>query len=67
VPVEAIEQRAVKADPRRALLKALLLIPFVLGWLAHKAVLTVSYTWSAVVAGWQEAGRLQKPEGGSDE
>ena len=66
VPIEAIEQRAVKADPRRALLKVLLLIPFMLGWLARKTVLTVSYTWSAVVTGWREAGRPHTSEDGSE-
>ena len=67
VPIEAIESRAREADPRLALLRVLLFVPFVLGWLARKTWMTLVYASSAVVAGWQEAGRPPTAEGGPDE
>jgi hypothetical protein len=66
VPVEAIEARARQADPRRALLAVLLLVPFALGWVARWAWMAAVYVWSAVVAGWQEAGRPRPAEGGAE-
>jgi len=66
MPIEAIEERARTADPRRALLTVLLAVPFVLGWLTRKAWMAAAYVWSAVVAGWQEAGRPRAVEGGTE-
>lgn len=57
MPIDRIEERARKADPRRAALTVLLLVPFVLGWAARKTWMALVYVWSAVVAGWQEAAR----------
>lgn len=67
VPVEAIEERAAKADPRRALLAALLLPFFVAGWVARKTWMACVFAWSAVAAGWQDAARPAVAEGDSDE
>ncbi|MEV4096957.1 hypothetical protein [Streptosporangium saharense] len=67
IPVERIERQAREADPRRAVLTALLFVPFALGWLARRAWMGLVYLWSAVVAGWQEAARPHVVEGGSDE
>lgn len=66
VPIEAIEARAVKADPRKASLTVLLFIPFLLGWLLRKAWMTLVYLWSAAAAGWQEAGQPRPTEDGSE-
>lgn len=67
VPIERIEERAVKADPRRALLAALLFLPFALGWLARKTWMALVYLWSALAAGWQEAGQPRVAEGPADD
>lgn len=66
VPVEAIEERAAKADPRRALLAVLLLPFFIVGWVARKAWMALVFAWSAVVAGWQDAGRPAPAESDAD-
>lgn len=65
VPLDQIEAKAREADPRRALLAALLTVPFVLGWLARRTWMALVYLGSAVVAGWQEAGRPGASEGGA--
>ncbi len=57
IPLDRIEEQARTADPRTALLTAVLLIPFVLGWTARKAWMILVYLSSAVVAGWQDAAR----------
>lgn len=67
VPLQRIEERAVKADPRKALLTALLFIPFTLGWIVRKAWMALVYMWSAVVAGWHEAAAPRDAPGGIDE
>jgi hypothetical protein len=57
IPLERIEDKARQADPRKVALTVLLFIPFVLGWGARKTWMTLVYLCSALVAGWQEAGR----------
>mgnify|MGYP006976779523 CR=1 FL=1 len=66
VPLDRIEERTRTADPRRVLLTLLLVVPFVLGWLACKTWLAMVYLWSAVVAGWQAAARPRVSEGGPE-
>ncbi|MER7126758.1 hypothetical protein [Micrococcus luteus] len=66
VPLERIEQQARQADPRRAALAVVLFLPFLAGWIVRKAWMSLVYLWSAVVAGWHEAGR-PRAEGGHDE
>lgn len=41
----------------RALLTALALVPYVLGWCAGAVVTAVAWTWTAVVVGWRDARR----------
>ena len=67
IPLERIERQARQADPRTAVLTALLFVPFVLGWIVRKAWMTLVYLWSAVVAGWTEAARPRAAKGGPDE
>lgn len=67
VPIEAIEKRAQEADPRRAVLTFVLAIPFLLGWIVRKAWMALVYVWSAVAAGWQDAGRPSAPEGSAED
>lgn len=66
IPVERIETKARQADPRKALLTVLLFVPFALGWLARKTWMALVYICSAVVAGWQDAGRPRGADGGAD-
>lgn len=66
VPLERIEEKAVKADPRRAVLVVLLFLPFLIGWIARKIVLALAYAWSSVVAGWQEAARPRAEDGSGE-
>lgn len=66
VPLERIESRARASDPRKALLTVLLFVPFAVGWLARKCWMAAVYTYSAIVAGWQDAGR-QRDTGGAHE
>lgn len=67
IPLERIEQQAQQADPRKAVLTAALLLPFLLGWIVRKAWMTLVYLWSAVAAGWTEAARPRAAKGGPDE
>lgn len=67
IPLDQIEERARTSDPRKALLTAVLFIPFVLGWTVRKAWMALVYLWSAVVAGWQDAARPRATGGDSDE
>lgn len=66
IPLERIEERARKSDPRKALLTALLLVPFVLGWFVRKTWMALVYLWSAVMAGWQDAARPRPAEDGAE-
>ncbi|GAB1823564.1 hypothetical protein [Herbidospora sp. RD11066] len=66
IPLEEIEERARTADPRKALLTALLLVPFALGWTVRRAWMALVYLWSAIVAGWQEAARPRAAEDGAE-
>ncbi len=66
IPLERIEEQARTADPRRALLTAVLLLPFALGWTARRAWMALVYLWSAIVAGWQDAARPRAAEDGSE-
>lgn len=63
IPVEEISATARRADVRRALLAAarllwtaLLAVPYVLGWAAHKVVLGAAMLWTAAAVGWRDAG-----------
>lgn len=67
VPLRRIEERAVKADPRKVLLTLLLIVPFMLGWIVRKVWMALVYLWSAVVAGWQDAGRPRVTEGSAED
>lgn len=54
-----VRAEARQIDPVKALLTALFVVPFVLGWLVAVLVRTVwavvSWTWAAVVVGWRTA------------
>lgn len=63
VPVEQITAEAKKVDVGRAVLSLLALIPFLIGWLAGKAVVAVAWMWLAVKAGWIEARKPARATG----
>jgi hypothetical protein len=52
-----VREQAAKADPAKALLTALALVPFVLGYVVALVVRTawtvLAWTWAAVVVGWR--------------
>lgn len=58
-------QKAI--DPKTVALSVLLVLPFVLGWVAKKTAMgvwfVVSFLWSAAAAGWKTA----TPESERDE
>lgn len=59
IPVEQITADAKKVDAGRAVLSLLALIPFIIGWIAGKIVLTVAWVGLAVKAGWLDARRTK--------
>lgn len=64
IPVEQITADAKQVDVGRAVLSLLALIPFLIGWVAGKIVLTVAWVGLAVKAGWLEARRPKTSDGG---
>jgi hypothetical protein len=60
--VEQIDLRARQLQPREVALSLLFAIPFLLGWLlarvAGVAWMVLAWTWSAGLAGWEQAGGL---------
>lgn len=66
IPVEQINAEARKLDPVKVALTALVLVPFLLGWTARKVWLLLAWTWTAVLAGWREAGRPRPVEDDAD-
>ncbi|MFI6883379.1 hypothetical protein [Streptosporangium canum] len=67
IPVERIDAEARQLDPRRALLTIVLAVPFLLGWVARKTWMVLAWLWTAVLIGWQEAGRPRQGEAVPDE
>jgi hypothetical protein len=67
--VERIDTQARQLQPREVLLSLIFVVPFVVGWLAARALaggwIVVAWVWSAGLAGWQQAGGLhgRKPPG----
>jgi hypothetical protein len=60
--VEQIDTRARQLQPREVALSLLFAIPFLLGFLAARVAgagwMVVAWTWSAGLAGWEQAGGL---------
>lgn len=56
---DQVRAEARRIDPTKALLTALALVPFLLGWFAAQTVracwAVLSWTWAAVVVGWRTA------------
>lgn len=56
---DQVREESRQLDPAKAVLTALFLVPFVLGWLAAQTVRTcwalISWTCAAVVVGWRTA------------
>lgn len=57
VPVERIAAEARDVHVGRILLTMLALIPFAVGWIAGKVVLSIAWVGLSVKAGWIEARR----------
>jgi hypothetical protein len=67
IPVERINTEARQLDPATVALTVLLFVPFVLGWTTRKVWMVLAWLWTAVVVGWQEAGRPRQAEAGADD
>jgi len=56
---DQVRAEARQVDLVKAILTALFLVPFVLGWLAALTVracwAVISWTWAALVVGWRTA------------
>ncbi|MBB5776227.1 hypothetical protein [Nonomuraea jabiensis] len=63
IPVEEITERARQAHPGRALLTAIVLVPWLLGWSLRKLWLGLTILWQAATVGWHDAGG-DPPSGG---
>jgi hypothetical protein len=54
-----VRDQAAKADPAKALLTVLALVPFLLGyvaaWTVRAAWTALAWTWAAAVVGWRAA------------
>lgn len=62
IPLDAIEQRARTARPGQALMTALVLIPYIVGWILRKLWVGAVFLWVAAVTGWREAGGTPQAE-----
>lgn len=62
---DEVRAEAAKIDPVKVAVTLLMVVPFVLGWLAAKTVravwAAVSWLWAAAVVGWRTA---SQPGGG---
>jgi hypothetical protein len=63
ISVERIRSDAQTVDLRAGLIRLLVLIPWVLGWMAAKVWLGVRFAVAAIRVGWQE-GLGRKPGDG---
>lgn len=56
---DEVRAEARSIDPVKALLTLLMVVPFVLGWLAAQTVraawVVLSWLWAAAVVGWRTA------------
>lgn len=56
---DQVRAEAKKLDPVKALLTALMVVPFVLGWLAAQTVrlfwFVAAFVWTAALIGWRTA------------
>jgi hypothetical protein len=56
---DEVRAEAAKIDPVRVVITLLMVVPFVLGWLAAQTVraswVVVSWLWAAAVVGWRTA------------
>lgn len=57
-----VQTEAKQLDLAKAVLTALFLVPFVLGWLAGGAVTAATWLWAAVVVGFRTARRREAPK-----
>lgn len=64
LPVEDITKKAQEVDVARSLLALIALIPFLIGWVAGKTVLSLAWLGLAVKAGWADARRPAVRDGG---
>lgn len=64
MPVDDITKQAREVDVARLVLALVALIPFLLGWVAGKAVLSLAWLGLAVKAGWADARRPATRDGG---
>lgn len=59
--VEAVRAEAKQLDPAKVALTLLMVLPFVIGFVAKKTVgvvwLVVSWLWTAALVGWRAAGK----------
>lgn len=57
--LDQVSRKSREYDLRRAMAFFAMLIPFVVGWLAHKIIIvlwvTVAWLWAAAVVGWHAA------------
>lgn len=60
---ERVRRESARIDPGMALLSALMLVPFVLGWLVGAVWTVVAIAWAAVAEGFRSGARRPTVEG----
>jgi hypothetical protein len=63
---EQVREESRQLDPAKVVLTVLMVVPFVLGWVAAQTMracwAVISWTWTALVVGWRTA--YGRTEGG---